>query len=788
MALPIAKRLGAAAARTAIGTLARGNRRVTDNRADRPCAGDVPHVGVVFVHGIGSQAEGETLREWSRPIIDVIGDVRVRAGLPADPVVRTWVDRRASGNREIEIEVPSPSDAEPDGREHWVMTEAWWAADVASPSFATMVEWLGPGGALRRVGETLLPGHPNPGVESRKRDHLEPDLLDGGASASDPSPSLEPARARPARDRAWAASTPAARVAVGALLQAFSTLILVLYGALRAIERLIPIGPLKDRVLTGAIDNFMLDWFGDVFVLLGDPGQAAGIRARLTSAIETLNARRCRRVVVVAHSGGAIVSYMTLADPANDHLRVDRLVTLGEGLNLARQIAAGDLSGPAAEEATLRYAAIFRSIRERRPKLQWTDFWASQDPAPVGPVQRHGDGAQVPIESMAVWNRLELLGDHGTYWDNVEEFLVPLVRRIGSAELDGADSALFDDAAARRCASEGRRRRLAVLSLWRQLTGLAALSSVLTAFATQHGFVDRVGRDLGGLVDSIPGREIITGPLGILEKLLVGASPGFADFAVALGTNILAGGVAIAILWTLVNPPERSAAWRSRPEGATIDYLILLVRAAGIELLGFALVLYLFHLAPSDALGVIGQVVPAVLAVGALAVGATIVFFVATWMAHRMRSHPTFRNLVVVASMALALAGVAAVVAAVALDQALGRDILAVAFVVAVGGLIRSVGVSRWDAWDRREAIRVRRQLPPRRLPWTVVVQAALLLACLGGFWVIVANDFGGVAWAWPAGFGLLAILIGIAIDTAPPDDSNPGGSVTRFNQTSSAS
>ena len=41
---------------------------------------------------------------------------------------------------------------------------------------------------------------------------------------------------------------------------------------------------------------------------------------------------------MVAHSGGAIVSFTTLCDPAFMDLEVDKLVTLGEGLALAWRI------------------------------------------------------------------------------------------------------------------------------------------------------------------------------------------------------------------------------------------------------------------------------------------------------------------------------------------------------------------------------------------------------------------------------------------------------------------
>ena len=125
------------------------------------------------------------------------------------------------------------------------------------------------------------------------------------------------------------------RLGVFTFLQAVSALVLLLYGFLRSIEKLLPIGPLKNGALTRPIDNFLLNWFGDVHVLLGDPAQSASVRARLVDAIWDLEAIQRKPITIVAHSGGAIVTYMTLADPMTAELQVDRVVTHGEGANLA---------------------------------------------------------------------------------------------------------------------------------------------------------------------------------------------------------------------------------------------------------------------------------------------------------------------------------------------------------------------------------------------------------------------------------------------------------------------
>ena len=223
------------------------------------------------------------------------------------------------------------------------------------------------------------------------------------------------------------------RFGAGLYFQAISALVLVLYGALRSIEKILPIGPLKDGALTRPIDQFVLEWFGDVYVLLRDPAQAASVRGRLIEAIRDLETNDCSPVIVVAHSGGAIVSYMTLADEAQKDLKVDRLITLGEGLNLAWRLTAGD-DGVADAETKLRYDRLYSDVFKLRPELRWDDFWASQDPAPVGVLSPEADlfdeESLGKITSHAVWNRLAFGEDHGTYWDNDEEFLIPMARLL----------------------------------------------------------------------------------------------------------------------------------------------------------------------------------------------------------------------------------------------------------------------------------------------------------------------------------------------------------------------
>ena len=103
--------------------------------------------GVIFVHGIGSQKQAETLLQWSAPIIEVITDwkrwfVR-RPELVRDPVEAARIDF-ADDRPTIDLSIPAATVGGhefPEAR--WILTESWWAAKVASP-LSSVVTWVEP--------------------------------------------------------------------------------------------------------------------------------------------------------------------------------------------------------------------------------------------------------------------------------------------------------------------------------------------------------------------------------------------------------------------------------------------------------------------------------------------------------------------------------------------------------------------------------------------------------------------------------------------------------------------
>src|SRR5215510_7481512 len=129
---------------------------------------DVRHVGVVFVHGIGSQEQGEILRDWGGAMARVLIDFRVAAGANGDPVLATQLDPTAPGRIFVELQLPETTGEDGTVRpeEHWLLTEAWWAHEITPPTFGQMAQWLGPEGAVPRIVRTIIP-HATDGVDPR---------------------------------------------------------------------------------------------------------------------------------------------------------------------------------------------------------------------------------------------------------------------------------------------------------------------------------------------------------------------------------------------------------------------------------------------------------------------------------------------------------------------------------------------------------------------------------------------------------------------------------------------
>lgn len=739
---------------------------------DTGCTHAGPHTGVLFVHGIGQQLPGETLRDWGTPIVRAISDVRLERGLAADPVVSARLHPEEGRGLYLELEAPgpppTPDEPGPQLPQHWVLSEAWWADRVTAPSFSVMAAWLGPGGVLARIGETVLRYSAGSGPSGRIVTLLR-------------------------------------RIGLRVFLVAVASLLLFLYGVLRVVAGLIPVGPVQAGLLTRAIDNFMLEWFGDVYVLIADRSQSAEIRRRFEAAAHALSQAGCERIVVVAHSGGAIVSLMAMAGDPPNLPPIDRFVTHGEGLNLAWRILGDD---PA---ASARYRRLYRGPWRAMPDLVWNDFWSTQDPAPSGPLDPPPpvfDGPQRPY-SATVWNRASIRRDHGSYWANDEEFVIPLIRLVDGRLPLGSDSQFHRSRRGRLTSIEWRRDRVALLALARQLTVTVPVLALILALVPDGGATLRaVGAAVAAWFATIPVLDAVARAVGAVRGAVAPAvaSPA-AEWVTTAGIVALGLVLAGATLVVSMAAGHQPRGGRRRAVAATVAAAKLVLGAGGIAavllLAGSAIRSAIDPGAPpwtrvevASAFAAVTGVL-ALVGLGLTQVGRVVsarvsrlgtraeAMFDAAWERILEVGGPVRRTLFwrVFRGVALLLVGFALVfapVAALIVRADVGELVIGGGLVLLGAAGVGQIAAWRWAAWDERERVEARREHGRRLGRWHVLWQAVLLLAALFTASLGIAFD----APALLAGTAVLILaiaLVGVSIDVVSAEDSpglpgQPGG------------
>lgn len=472
------------------------------------------HVGVVFVHGIGTQAESATIREFAQPLIDWLAEWHRARGLTGFRVSAADLSYGGglTGPARVVLELPAYSGhahANPDEPlVQWparsvVLAEAWWASRLVAPEYTRMLAWsariLGrttgqlAGQAVLRVRALLerLAGKPGPVATS--------DIGQFGVFIE-----------------LW-----------GTVLLALEYVIAGVAGYLLLIVLLplsyIPIQAVRDFILVRLVRPFLVDNVGDFETFVSDDVQALNIRRSVERAIAYLqNAEHCEAIIVAAHSQGAVVAFDALCSQGRTGFPVvSKLITFGGALNKAFLL-------------TPDCARLQGSIPDH---MFWADVWSYYDPVPgaalggrteepllVHPsdeVRRRyhwyadeGDGPQ----RRATVNRMNVLSDHGAYWDNWEHFTQRVAQELDQPTGYYHDSRFYNRDEKRR--SQRRRARIATLVGWR----LAAMYLFLLAVIARavHGGTEQLvrdGRAMADFVAQIPGTQLLGLPGQILSAI-----------------------------------------------------------------------------------------------------------------------------------------------------------------------------------------------------------------------------------------------------------------------------
>ncbi|HZC32116.1 MAG TPA: hypothetical protein VE640_02390, partial [Candidatus Bathyarchaeia archaeon] len=702
----------------------------------------------------------------------------VPAPQPLDPVINAQMDFEGSTLPIVTLNIPglrSKAGTPAGNRQVWLLTEAWWASRVAPPSFATMVDWCGRQGIVSRVVQSIVREDPRTG----RRGQL--------ARAS-------------------------SRLGVGLFLSVMTTLALFAFGILRTIAALVPIDAVKNATIFAQFDTFLTTWWGDTYVLLRDPVEAANIRGRLAEAIIGLRKLKVDAIVVIAHSGGTIVSYTTLSDPGfadtpkpskpddpTTEVKADLLITHAEAINLARLLTGNvrESAGPTKKQD--RIAAIDaiptadRTSRDGIRATRWVDFWASRDPAPNGDLDEvvnpaPPDATHPRVESHPIWNRMSISEDHGTYWDNDEEFVLPVLREL---DLVGdprpAGPSRFDTYGGKGNAADWQlrhRQRVWILAFWRRLTFIIPFAAILLAILPEGGFFVAVATAARWLWSTI-GLDKIWDPIAqfvggtqvqpfahVQFAFLTIAMTSFGAALVALVVHSMGG---IGKHDTFKTPMGQRAAWAAELAASALAPLALVLLAivgrggafaTDVPCFDFSTVQIGPFSAPQNLC-----VTPYFLGL-VLGVIVAAVVFVALYLVSKNSDSGDPGPQHATVAFVLTVTGIV-VVAAIGLsfmtDELTRIWIVGVVAAVLLFRRIDSFGAMRWARWDESERVHARRQdlNPPKRL-WPAGQAVTILLSSIAvaiGIAVAPGTFLGVPGWNF-FGLGIAALLIGALVMT----------------------
>lgn len=262
-------------------------------------------LGVLFVHGIGTQPPRDTLVRWGDALVKVIGRAtKAEPGRIVPMVGRADAGDR-SGAHPAEVAVTFRSDR--DQNEKWLLAEGWWADSFPAPTYSELVSWS------FRAAPWAISLH----IAQRYWQ-------------TDPKASKGLLR--------WPFAIAVAKLLVAmALTPVFMALL-----ALSLVLGLLPIPQLRSLILTAQAK--LIGSVGDSLAFVESPLRAALIRGRILDGLERLK-DRCDRTVIVAHSQGAAATLDALGGVL-DHDETgesstappqaavpDALVTFGSGVN-----------------------------------------------------------------------------------------------------------------------------------------------------------------------------------------------------------------------------------------------------------------------------------------------------------------------------------------------------------------------------------------------------------------------------------------------------------------------
>ena len=566
-----------------------------------PKVGSKAELGILFVHGIGEQKQGQTLIRFADPISGWLAAWLTRgrwteAGVRAGDDIRVSLeDANLAGDdpAHLVMTIAKAGELSLPGNHRWLLAESWWAESFYPPRTTTLLLWLlliAPYMILVQFFEQFR-----------------------HACRPPSTPTL------PRRVGRWA------RVAAffGVYLSALPLAALVaLVVAVLLFGMLVPIQQVSDRAKKLAL--LLANTVGDSFVLISSAVQFDAMVSRVGRDLAWLS-DRAEHVVIVAHSQGTSVGYAALrAGHAPRNLR--GFVTVGEAikkLGLMHELQSHGEERASFEQLQrvgirqwlahsferwarlkslrfgLAWAGLFgvylfayalpqllvvglkepthivrgivlvvvavavagfvlwvcasywlkdllrvdEPLESGSGPVRWADFYASADPVPNGPL--FADGADTTfLREREVWNFGSIVRDHTTYTSSEDDFLGCVVGELVAA----TGRSLPDETRAEL--TRGRWRgwwRVWCLTTARVLAFAAAIVTIVRVGSHLAKIGTRVsGWDHWGPLKGV-GKHAVEG----LRKLIIIGHPTNAQ-VVGAATVVLvaaAGYVVLAAVW-----------------------------------------------------------------------------------------------------------------------------------------------------------------------------------------------------------------------------------------------
>lgn len=260
-------------------------------------------LGVLFVHGMGGQHSGGTLHQFCDPLYEWLRRWAAGGGkseLASATLRDVRLDRDSDAPAHATIDLTHADET----TQRWLLAESHWADEFRPPAFSRMLGWL----------LTLAPWITCEYMRAVWARELT-------------------RRSRKNRAKRWGGMFTKGVVlllasVLGPLLCGLGVVVLL---ALRVLS-VLPIESLRTKV--EGIVRGLVGSLGDVFTIVESPLDREAILGRIARDRAWLEQQGVDKVVVVAHSAGAALTYrlLTTAEERPDARKPDLYVTLGQAI------------------------------------------------------------------------------------------------------------------------------------------------------------------------------------------------------------------------------------------------------------------------------------------------------------------------------------------------------------------------------------------------------------------------------------------------------------------------